>query len=75
MSQSQIDDGDISSDKLRNEYIMGRIEYRKLKITLGNRDHSFPEWKPYMANTFCKNWFSFQVFKNQSSFERNHLVF
>ena len=34
MSQSQIDDGDISSDKLRNEYIMGRIEYRKLKITL-----------------------------------------
>ena len=34
MSQSQIDDDDISSDKFRNEYIMGHIKNRELKIAL-----------------------------------------
>ena len=35
MRQSQIDDDDISSDKFRNEYIMGHIKNRELKNTLG----------------------------------------
>ena len=33
LSQNQIDDNDISSDKLRKDYVVGRIENRKLKIT------------------------------------------